>query len=215
MKGWRLSSKYEGSSRCRLTQPRLNRPPPSLHSHYSGFITTTRWSAISECIPILHFTKFAYSFSVYIILRLPKFSNLSPRQLLATSTPDPTQPVNRFLLSLSQECEKPLVLKSSNSFSTLNQWFACAQLSVSYLTGFIRPFPESFTTIWSPIQQHSAVCDPLLQADHGGPTTISSTASSCEVLGTLPHKSLNRVPAVSPAGRRLSRKQVSLRLLPS
>jgi len=30
----------------------------------------------------------------------------------------------------------------------------------------------------------------------------------------VPHKSLNRVHAVSPAGRRLSRKQVSLRLFP-
>src|SRR6516162_198477 len=121
----------------------------------------------------------------------------SPKQILATSTPDPTQPVNRFPLSLSQEYGKPLVWESSNFLSTLTRWFTSVQLSVPYLTGSSGLLTESFTTVWSPIQQHSAVCDPLLQADHGGPTTISSTASSCEVLGTLPYESPDKGHAFS------------------
>src|ERR1700736_3077349 len=34
-----------GSSRCRLTQPNGGDPPPSLHGHYTRFITTTGQSA--------------------------------------------------------------------------------------------------------------------------------------------------------------------------
>ena len=34
-----------GSSRCRLTQPNVGDPLPSLHGHYTRFITTTEQSA--------------------------------------------------------------------------------------------------------------------------------------------------------------------------
>src|SRR5438552_18281960 len=34
-----------GSSRCRLTRPNGDHPPPSLHEHYTRFIATTRQSA--------------------------------------------------------------------------------------------------------------------------------------------------------------------------
>jgi hypothetical protein len=39
-----------GSSRCRLTQPNVGDPPPSLHRHYTRFITTTKQSAPSRRI---------------------------------------------------------------------------------------------------------------------------------------------------------------------
>src|SRR5437899_9825713 len=34
-----------GSSRCRLTRPNVGDPLPSLHGHYTRFITTTEQSA--------------------------------------------------------------------------------------------------------------------------------------------------------------------------
>lgn len=120
--------------------------------------------------------------------------------LATTSTPDTTQPVNRFPPNLSQEIWKPLVLESSDPFSLLNRWFTRVQLSVSYLTGSSGLLTESRTTVWPPIQQHPAVCNPLLQAGHGGPPTISRTASSCKVPGTLEMKRFGMVEVVEDHG---------------
>ena len=50
VRGSHLSSKYEGSSCCQLTQPRLGCPLPLLHGHYSRFITNTEQSAPARSI---------------------------------------------------------------------------------------------------------------------------------------------------------------------
>ena len=50
VRGSHLSSKYEGSSCCQLTQPRLGCPLPLLHGHYGRFITNTEQSAPARSI---------------------------------------------------------------------------------------------------------------------------------------------------------------------
>src|ERR1035437_3945732 len=56
--------------------------PTLLHPHYRGFNATTGRSAISGCIPISHFAVHAYSFSVGITLRLPKFCTQARNRFL-------------------------------------------------------------------------------------------------------------------------------------
>jgi hypothetical protein len=48
--GYRLPSKYEGSSCASWPDSDVGDPPPSLHDHYNRFITTTGQSAPDRCI---------------------------------------------------------------------------------------------------------------------------------------------------------------------
>jgi hypothetical protein len=97
VRGSHLSSKYENSFYCQLTQPRLGCPLPSLHGHYGRFITNTEWSAPARSIGTFCLAFFCLSIFPSHLRAGSQVPHRSLNESHASYTPDAAWPVDRFL----------------------------------------------------------------------------------------------------------------------
>src|ERR1700738_4441221 len=121
--------------------------PPSLHEHYTRFITTTGQSA-----PLRRIGTFGLAVGAACAFpchrrpgsHVPYQSQI---ELRAAYMPDAAWAVSVHPPSSSRKMGQPPVLTSSNRISTLLQRFACARLSQSCLSKSCSDFSATFTTI--------------------------------------------------------------------
>jgi hypothetical protein len=167
-----------GSSR-RAGWPMLNGgdPPPSLHEHYTRFITTTGRSAPARRIATFGLTVgAACAFFACHRRTGSQVPYESPNESHAPSTPDTAWPVGRWPPRSSRNIGKAPVLMSSKQISMLERRFTCVRLSHPYLT---RSSPRLFHDVhrrgfWP--KQLMGVWSLLLQSGSEGSSSISRTA---------------------------------------
>ena len=121
---------------------------PSLHPHYTDFITTTSCSAPVSCLSTLILIVLAIWISPLTSRRLvPAVPYRSPDKNHAIYTPDTAHPITRHSMSFSQVMETLLILMSFLWITTRQQWFRPIRLSYHYLPSLYLHFTSTLTTI--------------------------------------------------------------------
>ena len=109
---------------------------------YYGRVRPCAWHWYSHSRGVNHL-----NFSLDIQATGSHVPKKSLKQRHATSTPDTTQPISRHPLgSFPRHNLSPGFDVIRFFISMLQQWFACARLTVSYLTSLTTPFPLTLTT---------------------------------------------------------------------
>lgn len=188
------------SSPCRLIQPLTpHATVPSLHRHYSDFITTTDCSAPVPDIG----TRLLAGSPLEALPWHPddrfSCSTIKPdtgsRRLYAGCRLVGNQVSTKLVPSDNQQ----RVLTSTESLSAPRQRFTCVRLRRTSPNVSSTPFPRTLPALT--LYQHCSevVCDLLLKDDRGGPSSIFMTArlflSLHDTLVILDHTAPTRLRA--------------------
>ena len=125
-----------------MTHSESDSPPPSLHSHYSCFLTTTRWSVPDRNLGI-SVSRFCRLYVFPYHLRSGSHvPHESLNQARAAYLPVTVQPVNRLPLDSVPGCQIGLVSMTVECLSTEHPRFTSVRLPGSHLTSHARRFPD-------------------------------------------------------------------------
>ena len=128
-------------------------PDPSLHRHYSRFITTTiRSAAIVSPRPRCPLPPDLSGFDKTTMTSLVPICRLTC--VPANLTPGATQPIIRHSLCFVSDANVTTRFSLRLALSRLHHWFTCVQLHWSQLRKFLSRFSSSLTTTSFPRQQH-------------------------------------------------------------